>query len=341
MDLQSIINPDIPLVRYRIRFQVPVDQELSELRRKQFLGSAWRGVFGKALKRTVCVTRLPDCDPCPLVYSCPYTLLFENRIPENSEKLKRYSRMPNPYVLEPENTIFDVSDNTLSLGLILIGNSNNFMPYIVFALERAARFGLTKRKIKLVLMDVQAEELESGEWTNIYHPDTPLSAPTPLVPIPPEMPYAIRITLVSPLRIRFKEKLVGANEFRYRAFAANLLRRVSLLSYFFGNSAMEADFASLINLSESVEIHNSRIKWQELTRFSSRQNTPLKMGGLVGSFDLSTSALSPYWNSLWLGQWIHIGRSCTMGMGRYSIQPLEEIGGEPENIKGWKTPTRL
>jgi hypothetical protein len=35
-----------------------------------FPGSAWRGAFGHALKRTVCVMRLRPCAGCPLERSC-------------------------------------------------------------------------------------------------------------------------------------------------------------------------------------------------------------------------------------------------------------------------------
>lgn len=66
------------------------------------------------------------------------------------------------------------------------------------------------------------------------------------------------------------------------------------------------------------------------------------MGGLVGSFALAGAALDRFWPLLWLGQWAHAGKGCSMGLGRYVLEPLgaEGVvsgpGGEP-----WPAPSRL
>ena len=62
----------LPVACYRLHF---IAQEAVRL--PAYAGSAWRGVFGRALRRLVCVTREPACPACLLYRSCIYPYLFE------------------------------------------------------------------------------------------------------------------------------------------------------------------------------------------------------------------------------------------------------------------------
>ena len=53
------------------------------------------------------------------------------------------------------------------------------------------------------------------------------------------------------------------------------------------------------------------------------------MGGVVGSFDLAGATLGPFWPVLLLGQWTHAGKGCSMGLGRYVLEPLGAEGVVP------------
>lgn len=156
------------------------------------------------------------------------------------------------------------------------------------------------------------------------------------------MAPAVRVCLLTPLRIKRQEHLVGAADLDFRAFMSGLLRRVSLLTYFFGDTALETDFAGLLRTAESVPLTNPELRWREWTRHSSRQNAKLQMGGLVGSFEVARSELEPFWPILWLGQWTHAGKGCSMGLGRYVLEPLGEGSAVSESDgRSWPSPLRL
>ena len=440
-DTASTLRPVLPLARYRIRFceHIPPGGVSIASPRAGYLGSAWRGAFGHALRKAVCVTRLPACDPCVLLRSCPYPFLFESRTPPGAKKLTRYPRTPGPFVLEPADPRFDTldRDGTLSLGVTLFGAANDHLPYVVHALEQAGRQGLTGRRVALDMLDVQAEsrwigagdagdeaggmsdarddhrrnrlpasaadergtvsfharrtgdaertggtegageagstggagdpgeredrtpDLEpagcranaelrgsvSGrdDWTPIFEPGGSLS-PVPARPPapPPALPRTVRIRLLTPLRVKRHGHFVGPPDFDFRALMGGLLRRLSLLTYFFGETPLETDFAGLLRHAESIPVTRCNLHWREWTRYSSRQNEKLQMGGLVGSFELAGAALDRFWPLLWLGQWTHAGKGCSMGLGRYVLEPLgaegvvSGSGGEP-----WPAPSRL
>lgn len=306
--------------------------------RAGYLGSAWRGAFGIALRRAACVTGLPDCDACDLVGSCPYPTIFESRTPPDATMLTRYPRTPNPYVLEPADRHCDAQDDTLNLGVTLFGRAVDHLPYIIRALQRAGAQGLTSRRTALELLSVQAEYLDDDgdmAWRDIYQPSEPLATTPAVERIMPPAPDAVRIRLISPLRIKRRGHFVGAKDFDFHAFAANLLRRISLLTNFFGDAPLTADFAGLLRGAEEVPVAKEDLRWRDLTRHSSRQHAKLKMGGLEGSFEVHAPRLDLFWPCLWLGQWTHVGKGCTMGLGRYALAPADA------DDRAWPMPERL
>lgn len=341
--------PLLRIGRYRLRFrELGVEQGSGLLTgSRRYLGSAWRGAFGRALRETVCVTGLPDCGDCALVNTCAYPTVFENRTPAEAQKLKRYQHTPNPFVLEPAEYGFDRHDETLTLGVTLMGGANAHLPCILHALERAGRNGLTARKVDLTLLDVYAECAQKAkegtrrEWRQVRTPSDNLDGQVLDIAPLPRPPAALKIRLLSPLRIKQDGHLVGANVFGFRAFAANLIRRISLLTYFFGETPLETDFADIIRLAGTVPVSRPNLKWRELTRHSSRQGGKIPMGGLVGSFELRSTDLGPFWPCLWLGQWTHVGKGCTMGLGRYVVVPVGKDGDNDDESPSWPTPSRL
>ena len=388
-DTTPVPQPELLLARYRVRFGEYAPEgsaSLLPVRGGDYLGSAWRGGLGHALRRTVCVTRLPACDPCMLLRSCPYPFLFESRTPPGAEKLTRYPRTPGPYVLEPADGRFDTHDATVNLGVTLFGPANAHLPYLVHALDQAGRNGLTAKRIVLELRDVQAEacgdgaglgaasgigsgdelsengsgnsgggdrhgENEGGNadgtvghrgWRTIFEPGGRLSPVAAEHRAPPAPPPAVRIRLLTPLRVKRRGHFVGVSDFDFRAFAGGLLRRISLLTYFFGETPLETDFAALLRQAESVPVVECDLHWREWTRRSSRQQTKLQMGGLVGRFELAGPGLLPFWPILWLGQWTHAGKGCSMGLGRYVLEPLDGKGTVSRPNGGpWPAPVRL
>ena len=93
-----------------------------------------------------------------------------------------------------------------------------------------------------------------------------------------------------------------------------------MLSYFHADTPLEADFAALAHGSRTVPVHEPELHWHDWTRYSSRQQTTMQMGGLLGRFELRGEDVEPFWPYLWLGQWTHVGKGATLGLGRYGIR---------------------
>lgn len=66
-------------------------------------------------------------------------------------------------------------------------------------------------------------------------------------------------------------------------------------------------------------IEHAELGWHDTYHWSSRQHEALKLGGLTGRLSLRGAVLERIWPWLWLGQWLHLGSSTTIGLGRYVL----------------------
>ncbi|MCP5197790.1 MAG: CRISPR system precrRNA processing endoribonuclease RAMP protein Cas6 [Gammaproteobacteria bacterium] len=306
-------TPCLPLACYRFRFRATVD-----LRLPAYTGSAWRGAFGRALKHLVCITDEPACPSCPFYRSCIYPYLFETPPDPNVGKLTKYTAAPHPYVLIPDDHHGQVAtDQTLSVDVHLLGHGNRHLPYVIHALNQAGQRGLGQDRGALELLGVA--QADGEDWRGIYTPGDDLNPLPPTVSVTPPCPARLMLRLLTPLRLTNEGRLVSQDRFRFHHLFSSLLRRISLLMAFHTDDPLETDFAGLTRMARSVELSCARLHWHEWTRFSSRQDTLVKMGGLVGEIELSGLNLEPFWPYLWLGQWIHAGKGAVMGLGRYQI----------------------
>ncbi|MFZ5653800.1 MAG: CRISPR system precrRNA processing endoribonuclease RAMP protein Cas6 [Pseudomonadota bacterium] len=304
----------LPLARYRLQLRTETRVCLPA-----YAGSAWRGALGHALKRTVCVTGARHCPDCLLYRSCVYPYVFETPPPEQAAKLRKYPAAPHPFVIEPWPECRELAPGeAFGVDLVLIGRGNAQLAYFIEALRRAGERGLGSGDGRYALAGV-AQETAAG-WQAVYAPGGRLDVLPATAPAVPPLPAGpVRVELRTPLRLKVGGDLVTPGRLRFRDFFSQLLRRISLLSYFHTDTPLETDFRALVQAAENVALAEPELRWQDWTRHSSRQGTLLQMGGLVGGFMLAGEALAPFWPYLWLGQWTHAGKGAVMGLGRYRL----------------------
>lgn len=285
-----------------------------------YAGSAWRGALGHALKRTVCIVHDTPCPQCLLYRSCTYPYVFETPPPPDSTKMRRYQAAPHPFVLglqPPEGT------GVYRLDLTLFGKANQLLPYFVHALAKAGKSGVGKRRQVFRLQAIyQAVSFDVSDWRLIHESGGSLASFPSSSTVVPKLPEALRIELTTPLRIKRDEHLVTPETFRFSDLFGALLRRISMLSYFHGDTPLDTDFSGLTRMAQTVKLEAPQLHWHDWTRYSSRQKTTMEMGGLLGHFELSGADLAPFWPYLWTGQWTHAGKGTSMGLGQYRIHPV-------------------
>lgn len=306
--------PRLPLALYRLRF---IAQETVRL--PVYAGSAWRGAFGHALKRLVCVTREPACPSCLLYRSCVYPYLFETPPDPTTGKLRKYPAAPHPLVVRPGPGGVHAAGASVTVDVLLFGHGNRHLPYVLHAFAQAGQRGIGQGNGRLEL-DQVTQQMPAGDWRPIYRPGGALQPLPPTLIEPPPGPARLRLALETPLRLRQAETLLGPDAFQFGALFANLLRRISLLTTFHTDTPLETDFAGLSRAGWAIPHRAARLRWHEWARYSSRQDALIQMGGLIGEIDLDGVGLEPFWPYLWLGQWTHAGKGAVMGLGHYRLQ---------------------
>jgi hypothetical protein len=97
-----------------------------------------------------------------------------------------------------------------------------------------------------------------------------------------------------------------------------LLRRLSNLAYFHCGTELDLNFRGLITAAEQIETVHSDLRWYDWERYSARQDTRMKLGGFVGKVTYRGD-LQPFLPLLRLGEFVHIGKGTSFGLGKYMI----------------------
>ncbi len=292
-----------------------------------YKGSTLRGAFGNAFKKVVCITRQTACITCLLKNRCVYSYVFETPPPPDSSKMKKYPFAPHPFVIVPpleEKRKYDTGE-TLCFKLVLIGKSIDFLPYFIYTFDELGKKGIGKGRGRYQLEEVKTFLHEKAEETIYSNKDKVLHSNFRTVQISDFAsfqisPHTLHLNFITPIRLKFDERLIPTLEFHI--LFRNLLRRISLLSYFHCDKELNIDFKGLIEKSKRVEVKNSNLRWFDWERYSNRQKTSMMMGGLIGSilFGGNFSEFLPY---IYLGEYIHVGKGTSFGLGKYKILNLE------------------
>lgn len=309
-----------PVARYQYSFRLKASLQLPD-----FAGSLLRGQLGANLRRLVCVTRAPRCDGCGIRSSCAYPTVFETPAPTR-HAMQKFSHVPNAYVVEPPAPGRRVIEGgeALHFGLVLIGRALGQLALVTLALQRAFEQGLgsggARTQGELTSLAWQQPEAGGTRLVEIWsRDDGRITAHDATLPLPAPTPHErLRLDFETPLRLQSQGRPLTVSEMTPRKLIADLLRRITLLNEFhasFPESVVDA--ASLVRAAAVLE-DEKRMRWMDWSRYSSRQNQEMTLGGAVGNWTLR-GALGPLLPWLHLGQWLHIGKNATMGLGRYTL----------------------
>jgi len=308
---ERYLAPELSIYQYQLQFSRRSTSALAK-----YPGSAWRGALGHALKRTVCIVRNTACAECMLKSSCAYAYIFETPPPADSIKMRKYNASPHPFVLQ-----FDSSstDPDYYVRLILFGHGQRHLPYLVYAFQRAGLDGIGRSRQVFELDKV--EHIDANQQTTLIFDGVRLKTETKeSLPAMPQAPDRLKIQFYTPVRIKQQGKNLTPDTFNFPAFFGNLLRRISMLTYFHTDTPLETDFAALTRQARELDFTEKELYWYDWTRYSSRQKTEMQMGGLLGSIAIDISNHPQFWPYLWLGQWTHAGKATSMGMGHYILE---------------------
>ncbi len=274
----------------------------------------------------MCIEREEECIKCGLRHRCIYSYVFETPIVQKVQagEQSKDEYVPHPFFIEPtldEKQYYGINDR-LDFHLILIGRAVDYIPYFIFAFEEMGRTGIGKNKGKYSLEKVIS--LKDHRDILIYDGKSHFKDNFQVIESGDLIQDAAKfnhremtLRVLTPVRIKYEGKL--PRDIDFEIVIRNLLRRLSRLAEVHCDEKWELDWKGLIEKAKEVKTVRSDLKWHDWERYSERQRTKLKMGGLLGeiTFDGDLKEFIPF---LVLGEYLHIGKGTVFGLGKYEIQ---------------------
>ena len=306
-------RPPLPIARLHLTVRADGPLQLPP-----YAGSMLRGAFGHAL---LALSPLPHTDgkPCALHASCPYCQLFAAP-PLPAHSLQKFSHMPQPYVIEPPTAGAQrlQAGQTFGFGLVLIGKAIGLLPVVLQAWQRALRTGLGQGHTPCTLLEV----MDKNDLQPLPAKREQLSNLDTSLPPAPALGTQATLHFHTPLRLQVQGKPVRAGQLTARDLLIALARRHQLLrDVHLGTAAPQYDFKTLVEQAQAVALQAQDLHWFDWGRYSQRQKQEMQLGGLLGAVSLHGD-LAPFAELLHFGQWLHVGKNASFGLGGYRLQGL-------------------
>ncbi len=302
-----------------------VIEPIEELHLPFFKGSTFRGVFGNTFRKVTCTLKRLKCENCILKSSCIYSYIFETPPIVQSPILNmdKYKTVPHPFILEPplHNGRLYKKGEEIKFSLIIIGKAINYFPFFVYTFEKCGEFGMGKGRGKFFLKKVQDDKeiLYDHLSKNIKSPRKKILEISESIELKEDKQNieSITINILTPIRIKHERKLL--TELYFFVLIKSLMLRLNLIHYF---HCEERDltwaYKDIIEEAKKIIIKESNIRWFDWSRYSSRQGTKMKLGGIIGKITYE-GRIKPYMEILKAGEIFHVGKNTTFGLGKYEI----------------------
>ena len=309
----AMFSLELPLINVEVTFEVENPKNLP-----RHLFSSLRGALGANLKRISCVARrYSRCLECPLNQHCAYGYIFETPRPQNADRLRLYPYLPHPFTITPPYPT--PKESNLTIGLTLVGRAIQYFPHFVLSLEAAGKKGLGRYRVPLELKRIQ----DTSHSTSLYTPDPQTLTPPDLIStFDPEPCSQLKLSFLTPLSLKFQDKVVEPATFSFHVFIRNLLRRISALSYFHVGKELELDFKGLINQAQDITTLEKNLHFVKLKRYSARTKQEMPLQGLVGTVTFQGN-LTPFIPFIKAGSLVHVGKSTSFGLGHFTFEFLQ------------------
>jgi len=234
------------------------------------------------------------------------------------------SEYPHPFILEPPLMIKPEykPGERLTFDLILIGKAIDYLPHFVFVYQELGKEGIGKERRKYILRKVDSMvdgpltifDSRSERFIADFHVRTFADLTNSTNEQKPQKVLSLRF--LTPTRIKKEGRFT--KEIDFLIIMRNLLRRIILLSELHCGVKPNLGCSRLLKEAEGVKVVSSHLRWQDWERYSSRQHTKMKLGGFVGQITFK-GELKEFMPLLKLGEYIHIGKGTSFGLGKYEI----------------------
>lgn len=337
MDVLEDIARDFQFGKYRFTLEL-----LEPARLPEYKGTVLRSGFGNLFKNICCDVNNQDsvvrCAVCNYREKCAYSYILNTQRPDGSIYLRSIQDIPRHYIIEPPlDYRRELQDGEVfEFDLTLIGQGMEFFPYFFVLFKtmgesRDRNVGLGSFRSKYRIIRVTTVDIHDEDWNIIYTPRKDLRAELlesdriSFADILKNIQYLqetpeLHLELLTPMDIRVEQMVDGKKQSRliesldFYHLIRSLLYYTSTLSYFHCQSkVLDTQYVNeLLSKARQVRIASDNTKVHAF--YWTKRTLVGYMGDIVYSGEIDS--FLPF---LYLGEWIHTGKSRVVGLGKYKI----------------------
>ncbi len=253
-----------------------------------FLGSQLRGAFGYAIKRVVCINPSFKCDECFAKENCLYYQFYEEK---NVYHKYRFD--------------YELGKSYYDFSIYLFGDTISKLPYVISALyQMITKIGFGKDRKTYTKFDMFVNDSSIFKDNEItlpknYEKEFRIDTFSP----------NILVRFVTPLRMKKNNSFIRSKELELKDLIDSICKR---------ESKLQDKELKKLEFKPKGEIIKRDIKFLDLSRYSNRQKTKLRIGGLVGEVEIKDIDEKSY-KLLKLGEIVGIGKQTAFGLGKIKV----------------------
>lgn len=279
----------------------------------RYKGSSLRGGFGRSFYKLVCSYPEKKCEQCPIRLRCMYTQVFDTPAQGLIPKRPKYKNAPRPFVLRPPLSTQRIytAGESLSFRLSLMGYAQQVLPYFIQSFQLLGKTGFGRKKGQYELCSV--ENIYGENSVSLENPFVFSSRGFTWEDYKKKTGQSIKVTLETPLHLIYKDRPCFKLDFIHLWYS--LVRRLRFLSLYY--AVPWESTSDLFEEAKEIRATHEGYEWLYWER-KPEGKSKIEMGGLLGEI-IFTGNLTPFLPLLHLGQYIHLGKATSMGMGSYRI----------------------
>ena len=249
----------------------------------KFIGSTIRGAVGNELKKVVCINPTRECKGCFAKDDCLYFDMYEVENPKFRLKINL--------------------EGNVNFEILLFEELTQKIPYLVAAVYKVLKErGISKNRIKANQLEIKVNDEIIYNGKN-FKEIKKESLSFNINGFSPK----IHLNISTPIRIKDNNKLVRKN----------LKLETLLRSIWHRFNRLKNRSFSKLPFEPEYKLINKSLSFVDFTRYSNRQKTKMKLGGVIGFLDIEVDEDS--YKLLKIGEIIGVGKQVTFGFGNIKV----------------------
>ncbi|CCJ34757.1 CRISPR system precrRNA processing endoribonuclease RAMP protein Cas6 [Caloramator australicus] len=304
---------DVRWTRLRFKIELLEDSYLPTQK-----NSALRGGMGAVLISYFCINK-GQCKECLMAENCVVQNIMNPKLEVELPFTKNANTSSPGFVIECMDYKNEYKKgDIIQFDLLIFAKTLNYIPQFIFAFDKLGEKGFGKNRAKYRLDGIYNKEDKLIFKDGVFFKENLmiLKLSDYILERQKQINNIKIVQFITPFRFMKNNKLVDDIEFK--DFIISLQRRISILN------ALEGRMINNFETDALGEIVEKNIYWTEFKRYSSRQKSAMKLGGIKGRISFS-SDINNFKELVIAGELTHIGKNTSFGLGKYVIEEGSDI----------------